>query len=39
MSKTTAQWWAETKNDGAKLAHWLKRQYVGELAALNLVLA
>jgi hypothetical protein len=35
--KTTAQWWAETKNDETKLARWLQRQYVGELAAVNLL--
>lgn len=35
--KTTAQWWAETRDDAAKLVHWLKRQYVGELAAVNLL--
>lgn len=37
MSKTSAQWWAETKNDEEKLAHWHRRQYVGELAAVNLL--
>lgn len=37
MSKTTAQWWAETKSDEVKLTHWLQRQYVGELAAVNLL--
>lgn len=37
MTKTTAQWWAETKNDEEKLAQWLRRQYVGELAAVNLL--
>jgi hypothetical protein len=35
--KTTAQWWVETKNDEEKLAQWLRRQYVGELAAVNLL--
>lgn len=34
---TTKQWWDETKSDEAKLSHWLKRQYVGELAAVNLL--
>lgn len=34
---TTRDWWAETKSDPEKLAHWLKRQYVGELAAVNLL--
>jgi rubrerythrin len=35
--KTTAQWWSETKSDEAKLHAWLQRQYVGELAAVNLL--
>lgn len=37
MAKTTAEWWAETRDDEQKLAHWLRRQYVGELAAVNLL--
>ena len=35
--KTTSEWWAETKADPEKLAHWLRRQYVGEMAAVNLL--
>jgi hypothetical protein len=35
--KTTNQWWAEVKADEGKLAAWLRRQYVGELAAVNLL--
>lgn len=35
--KTTEQWWAEVKSDPEKLAHWLRRQYVGEMAAVNLL--
>ena len=35
--RTTEQWWAETKADPEKLVHWLRRQYVGEMAAVNLL--
>jgi hypothetical protein len=35
--KTSEQWWNETKSDPDKLDHWLKRQYVGEIAAVNLL--
>lgn len=35
--RTTAQWWEDTKNNPEKLTHWLRRQYVGELAAVNLL--
>lgn len=35
--QTSAQWWEETRDNPAKLEHWLKRQYVGELAAVNLL--
>lgn len=35
--KTTAEWWSETKSDETKLHAWLQRQYVGELAAVNLL--
>ncbi|MBV9125648.1 MAG: hypothetical protein JO112_20045 [Planctomycetes bacterium] len=35
--RTTKQWWAETKSDPEKLNHWLRRQYVGEMAAVNLL--
>lgn len=35
--KTSKQWWDETKADSSKLMHWLKRQYVGEVAAVNLL--
>lgn len=33
--KTSVQWWAETKNDPAKLESWLKKQFVGEVTAAN----
>ena len=35
--KTTQQWWNEVKADEAKLHAWLRRQYVGEMAAVNLL--
>ncbi len=35
--KTTQQWWNEVKSSEPKLHAWLKRQYVGELAAVNLL--
>jgi rubrerythrin len=35
--KTTHEWWTETKADEQKLNHWLRRQYVGEMAAVNLL--
>ena len=35
--KTSAEWWLATKSDPAKLNHWLQRQYVGEMAAVNLL--
>lgn len=35
--KTTAEWWNATKSDNEKLYHWLQRQYIGELAAVNLL--
>lgn len=35
--KTTNQWWTEVKADESKLHAWLRRQYVGELAAVNLL--
>lgn len=35
--RTTEQWWTETKADKAALEHWLRRQYVGEMAAVNLL--
>lgn len=34
---TTREWWAETKADPERLNHWLRRQYVGEMAAVNLL--
>lgn len=34
---TSKQWWETTKADPEKLEHWLKRQYVGEMAAVNLL--
>lgn len=37
MAHTTKEWWANTKSDPEKLASWLQRQYVGELAAVNLL--
>lgn len=35
--QTSVEWWAATKADPEKLNHWLQRQYVGELAAVNLL--
>jgi hypothetical protein len=35
--RTTHEWWQSTKSDPAKLHAWLRRQYVGELAAVNLL--
>lgn len=35
--RTTHEWWQEIKSDPEKLAAWLRRQYVGELAAVNLL--
>jgi hypothetical protein len=35
--KTTKEWWQETRDDSTKLHAWLRRQYVGELAAVNLL--
>lgn len=35
--KTTAEWWVETRDNPEKLIAWLQRQYVGELAAVNLL--
>lgn len=37
MRKTSEEWWAATKADPTALAKWLQRQYVGELAAVNLL--
>lgn len=37
MSKTSAEWWESVKADPAKLEAWLRRQYVGEIAAVNLL--
>lgn len=37
LPRTSAQWWADTKADPAHLDHWLRRQYVGEMAAVNLL--
>jgi rubrerythrin len=34
---TSQQWWNEIKLDGDELAHWLRRQYIGEMAAVNLL--
>lgn len=34
---TSEQWWNEVKKDPEKLASWLKRQYIGEIAAVNLL--
>jgi rubrerythrin len=34
---SSQQWWDETKADPSKLSHWLRRQYVGEIAAVNLL--
>jgi len=35
--RTTHDWWVATKADPERLAAWLRRQYVGELAAVNLL--
>lgn len=35
--KTTHVWWTEVKSDEAKMNKWLQRQYVGEMAAVNLL--
>lgn len=35
--KTTEQWWNEIKTNPTKLNNWLRRQCVGELAAVNLL--
>lgn len=37
MCRSTAMWWQEMKSDPEKLAAWLRRQYVGEMAAVNLL--
>lgn len=37
MGKTSAEWWDSVKADKDKLAAWLRRQYVGEMAAVNLL--
>lgn len=37
MTHTTKEWWTNTKSNPEKLANWLQRQYVGELAAVNLL--
>ena len=34
---TSQEWWDKTKNDPALLNGWLQRQYVGEIAAVNLL--
>lgn len=34
---TSQQWWDEVKNDDTKLTEWLRRQYVGEMSAVNLL--
>lgn len=35
MTKTSAQWWAETKADPAKLNDWLVKQFRGEVTAAS----
>lgn len=35
--KTTQEWWESIKASPDKLAAWLRRQYVGEIAAVNLL--
>jgi rubrerythrin len=35
--QTTHAWWKATKSNPQKLTAWLKRQYVGELAAVHLL--
>ncbi len=34
---TTQAWWDEIKSDRAKLEAWMRRQYIGEMAAVNLL--
>ena len=34
---TSAEWWASIKENPGKLEGWLRRQYVGEMAAVNLL--
>lgn len=33
--KTSKEWWSEVKADNAKLVDWLKRQYRGEVSAVQ----
>lgn len=33
MARTSTQWWAETRDDAERFAHWLGRQLVGEETA------
>lgn len=35
--RTSKEWWAEIKSDPEQLVEWLRRQYVGEIAAVNLL--
>ncbi len=35
--RTSMEWWQEIKADPARLTEWLRRQYVGEIAAVNLL--
>jgi hypothetical protein len=35
--KTSKEWWQEVKSDPERMDAWLRRQYVGEIAAVNLL--
>lgn len=35
--RTTQEWWEEVKSSSSLLEEWLVRQYVGEMAAVNLL--
>lgn len=35
--KTSMEWWQGVRDDADELARWLRRQYVGEIAAVNLL--
>lgn len=37
IERTSDQWWEEVKSNPAMLKEWLVRQYVGEMAAVNLL--
>lgn len=35
--RSSNEWWNEVKSNPVKLADWLQRQYIGEVAAVNLL--